>query len=133
MNEAFLSYPISLHPTRQPRILNSERRGCSLRNGACSHLCLSSKDSYACYCPHGLILGPDRRWVDRNLSHKSWMEECSGRAVGQTETTHALLVVFTWLVICQICFALSILTGVYSPAKVSWPVYPLFLYYFMTS
>ncbi|KAK8381292.1 hypothetical protein O3P69_018402 [Scylla paramamosain] len=59
-----LSFPMdirSLHPTRQPRLLNSEKRGCSLRNGACSHLCLSSKDSYACYCPHGLILGPDRR------------------------------------------------------------------------
>ncbi|XP_045116095.1 low-density lipoprotein receptor-related protein 4-like isoform X2 [Portunus trituberculatus] len=67
-----LSLPMdirSLHPTRQPRILNSERRGCSLRNGACSHLCLSSKDSYACYCPHGLILGPDRRTCSERPDH----------------------------------------------------------------
>ncbi|XP_050708950.1 low-density lipoprotein receptor-related protein 4-like [Eriocheir sinensis] len=59
-----LSFPMdirSLHPTRQPGILQSERHGCSLRNGDCSHLCLSSRDSYSCYCPHGLILLPDHR------------------------------------------------------------------------
>ncbi|XP_069176041.1 low-density lipoprotein receptor-related protein 4 isoform X2 [Procambarus clarkii] len=59
-----LAFPMdihSMHRERQPVPLASERRGCSLKNGGCSHLCLPGHHTYACYCPHGLLLLHDLR------------------------------------------------------------------------
>ncbi|XP_042234598.1 low-density lipoprotein receptor-related protein 4-like [Homarus americanus] len=69
-----LAFPMDIHcmhRERQPIPLASERRGCSLDNGNCSHLCLPGQHTYTCYCPHGLLLLPDKRkcspWPDRAL------------------------------------------------------------------
>ncbi|XP_071521746.1 low-density lipoprotein receptor-related protein 4 isoform X2 [Panulirus ornatus] len=59
-----LAFPLdirSVHAERQPRPKASERRGCSLNNGGCSHLCLTGRYTYSCYCPHGLLLLEDER------------------------------------------------------------------------
>ncbi|KAK4295463.1 hypothetical protein Pmani_031983 [Petrolisthes manimaculis] len=60
-----LTFPMdirSFHPVRQPLPLPAQREGCSqYDNGGCSHLCLSGPVTHTCYCPHGLILLPDKR------------------------------------------------------------------------
>ncbi|XP_018026122.2 low-density lipoprotein receptor-related protein 4 [Hyalella azteca] len=64
MLRTHIPFPMDIkvvHLARQPIPVHSERRGCSINNGRCTHLCLPGPASYSCHCPHGLLLQPDGR------------------------------------------------------------------------
>ncbi|XP_066985718.1 low-density lipoprotein receptor-related protein 4 isoform X1 [Macrobrachium rosenbergii] len=91
---ANLPFPMdihSMHYQRQPLPRPMDRVGCAVDNGGCSHLCLPGKDSYRCYCPHGLVLLNGNLCSDRPNNVLVFAQRSNLRMISLDETVREAL------------------------------------------